>query len=315
MKRLEDFTAEDWKVCHWLGAEETFRHLATSKESTQSQKVVKPLHWHIACRLVVEGGFLPDQITPHPPFTAERRGTRWLLGFDPAAAGGGEATVLGGLKTKDVDVVVQKPGIGPVIAISCKCIGGAFRNLTNRMEEAVGECTNLHMAYAALVIGYFFVLRGHRAGSDPGLAKNDVAIQEDGSLVDGIIRYHEAFRNLEGRADLRDTISKYEAVAMSLLKTSGPETGNTVDTFPPVDSPLRAERFFETIYRRYDERFVYAAPLLANRNVTPRVEWDEGSPLFSGDLLAKTRDLPELDYEARISGASKSTVASPLEPT
>ena len=200
MKRLEDFTKADWKVCHWLGTEETFHHLATSEEKTQSQKVVKPLHWYIASRLVIEGGFLPDEIKPHPPFAAVRRGKRWLLSFDQSEASGGEATVLGGLKTKDVDIVVQKPGVGPVIAISCKSTGNAFRNLTNRMEEAIGECTNLHMTYAALVVGYFSVLRAHRAGSDPNLEDNDVAIQEDGSAVDGIERYHEAFRNLEGRA-------------------------------------------------------------------------------------------------------------------
>ena len=27
---------------------------------TQSQEHIKPLHWHIACRLVIEGGFHPD---------------------------------------------------------------------------------------------------------------------------------------------------------------------------------------------------------------------------------------------------------------
>lgn len=300
MKRLEDFTKDDWKVCHWRGTEETFYHLATSKEKTQSQNVVKPIHWYVACRLVIEGGFLPDEIKPHPPFSAVRKGTRWLLSYDQSAASGSEATVLGGLKTKDVDVVVEKPGIGPVIAISCKSTGNAFRNLTNRMEEAVGECTNLHMTYAALVIGYFSVFRAHRSGSDPNLADNDVALLENGNPVDGIVRYHEAFRQLEGRTDLRDTISKYEAVSLSLLETSGPNIGGLLDTFPPKHSPLRVERFFDTIYKRYDERFVFAAPIFATRNVTPRVEWDAASPIFDKDLLAAHEEVPELDYEARI---------------
>ena len=299
MKRLEDFTKDDWKVCHWRGTEETFHHLATSKEKTQSQNVVRPLHWHIACRLVVEGGFLPEEITPHPPFRAHRKGTRWLLSFDQKAARGGEATVLGGLKTKDVDVVVEKQGIGPVIAISCKSTGGAFRNLTNRMEEAVGECTNLHMTYAALVIGFCSVLRAHRAGSDPDLAPNDVALLKNGHPVDGIIRYYEAFRQLEGRADLRDTISKYEAVSISLLETSGPNIGGRLATFPPKDSPLRFERFFETIYRKYDERFVFAAPTFVTRNVTPRIEWDPKSPFFDNGLLIGYDEVPELDYDPR----------------
>ena len=297
MKRLEDFTKKDWQVCHWLGAKETFHHLATSKEKTQSQNIVKPIHWYIACRLVIEGGFHPDEIKPHPPFKVVKK----ELHFDPNVASGREATVLGGLKTKGVDVVVEKPGIGPVIAISCKTTGNAFRNLTNRMEEAVGECTNLHMTYAALVIGFFSVLRAHRAGSDPALAVNDVALQKDGNPVDVIVRYHEAFKQLEGRADLRDTISKYEAVSLALVETSGPNTGKLLDTFPTKESPLRFERFFETIYRRYDERFVFAAPILARRKVTPRIEWDSNSPLFSDDLLKQLGDAPQLDYEPRTS--------------
>ena len=300
MKRLEDFTKNDWKVCHWRGAHETFHHLATTREKTQSQNVVKPLHWYVACRLVIEGGFLPQEIKPHPPFRAEKKGTRWILSFDQNAASGSEATVLGGLKTKDVDIVVEKPGIGPVIAISCKSTGKAFRNLTNRMEEAIGECTNLHMTYAALVVGYFSVFRAHRVGSDPDLEDNDVAILEDGNPVDGIVRYHEAFKQLEGRADLRDTISKYEAVSLALLETSGPRIGGLIGTFPKRDSPLRVEGFFEKIYRRYDERFVFAAPIFATRNVTPRVEWDIQSPLFDKNLFPEHGEVPELDYNPRV---------------
>ena len=196
---------------------------------------------------------------------------------------------------------MEKPDIGPVIAISCKNTGNAFRNLTNRMEEAVGDCTNLHMTYAALVVGYFSVLRAHRQGSNSKLARADVAILENGHPVDGIIRYHEAFRQLEGRTDLRDTISKYEAVSLSLLETSGPNIGERLDTYPPSDSPLRAERFFETIYRRYDERFVFAAPKFVTRNLTPRIAWDAMSPLFGKNLVLECEEIPEIDYEPRFS--------------
>jgi len=300
MKPLDEFTKEDWTVCHWRGTRETFHHLATTKEKTQSQKVIKPIHWYIACRLVLEGGFLPDEITPHPPFEAKKKGTRWFLSFDQKAATGSEATILGGLKTKDVDVVVEKPGIGPVIAISCKSTGNAFRNLTNRMEEAVGECTNLHMTYSALVVGYFSVFRAHRRGSDPDLADNDVAIEVDGRPVDGIVRYHDAFRQLEGRTDLRDTISKYEAVALSLLETSGPNIGGLLDSYPQSDSPLRVERFFSTIYKRYDERFVFAAPSFVRLRLTPRIVWDARSPVFERSLLSKHLEVSELDYEPRV---------------
>ncbi len=90
-----------------------------------------------AVRLVIEGGFHPDEIIPHPPLVVENKAGQSRLAFDLAAEREDEQTVLGGLKTKDIDVVVAKPGVGPVIAISVNGTGGALRNLTNRMEEAI----------------------------------------------------------------------------------------------------------------------------------------------------------------------------------
>src|SRR5947207_3429464 len=92
----------------------------------QGQEHIKPLHQHIAMRLVIEGGFLPDEITPHPPLVAQKKAGRHQLIFDQSVELKNEQTVLGGLKTKDIDVVVAKPGVGPVIGISVKGTGGAF---------------------------------------------------------------------------------------------------------------------------------------------------------------------------------------------
>ncbi|TDW25636.1 hypothetical protein EV128_11766 [Rhizobium azibense] len=209
---------------------------------TQSASHIKPLHWYVSCRLVIEGGFDPDDITPRPPFRVVRRSGRApILHYDPSLAGGGERTVLGGLKTKNVDVVVTRDGIGPVMAISCKGVTGAFRNLTNRMEETIGECTNLHITYPALVLGYLVLLRGNRqseealeeaaeivaASNDPQpagkvLAANDIAIAIGGEPVAGIVRFHNALRELVGRRGIRDDVSRYEAIGFGLVEMDGP---------------------------------------------------------------------------------------------
>lgn len=141
-------------VCRWIGQADALANFAGYAGKTESQAHIRGLHWYAACRLVLEGGFLPEDVTPRPPFRATRRTSGWHLDYDPSVADGGERTVLGGLKTKNVDVVAVKDGLGPVLAISCKGSIGAFRNLTNRMEEAVGECTNLHITYPAMVTGY-----------------------------------------------------------------------------------------------------------------------------------------------------------------
>ena len=280
----------DSGVCRWIGLGDALRHFATFEGRTQSQRHIKPLHWYAACRLVVEGGFNPEDVTPRPPFVVvERRGSKELH-FDPEVAGGGEATVFGGLKTKDVDVVVAKPGLGPVLAVSCKGLTGALRNLTNRMEETIGECTNLHMTYPALVFGYLFVIR---ANLERMVAKkNDISVTDDYQPVEAIVRFCSALRELAGRRGIRDDISGYEAVSVGLVRVWNGQAGRLLATFPTSDDPLHVEKFFATLYRRYEERFVLGAESL--RSVTERVAWSPVSPGLAQQPVA-------LDYPPRLS--------------
>jgi hypothetical protein len=327
----------DATPCQWISGPQAFKEFATHKGKTQSARHIKPLHWYIACRLVLEGGFHPDDITPRPPFLVEQKKgkgrTRNLLHYDAKEGGTGEQVILGGLKTKNVDVVVNKQLVGPVLAVSCKGVTKAFRNLTNRMEETIGECTNLHITYPAMVVGYFAVLRANRTVEDalaaadldeedtatetgsapepdvpelPGSPKsveamkaNDIAILSDGSVVEGIVRFHAALREMTGRHGLRDEISRYEAMTIALIDPREINAGAVLDIFPPEDSPLLLSSFFQTLYQRYEERFVYGAPLLADRGITPRYEWDPESPVFERTTLG-SKDWPRLDFEARV---------------
>jgi hypothetical protein len=296
-------------VCQWVNLRQALYHFATYTGPTQSQQHIKPLHWHVACRLVLEGGFHPDNITPRPPFAVITRRGENALQFVPNLATGSERTILGGLKTKDVDVVVTKEGIGPVMAVSCKGMTGAFRNLTNRMEETIGECTNLHITYPAMVFGYLFVIRANRAaeiiaelGTEERvpartLTANDIAIQRGGEPVEAILRFHAALRELTGRRGVRNDGSRYEAIAVALIETTGVETGEVLAGFPPHDSPLRLEQFFQTLYLRYEERYLYGAPEL--RAITQRLVWSPASPVFS-HTENKTSEFPTLDYTPRL---------------
>jgi hypothetical protein len=211
------------------------------------------------------------------------------------------------LKTKNVDVVITRDGIGPVLAVSCKGVTGAFRNLTNRMEETIGECTNLHITYPALVLGYLVMLRANRqidellAGtaaadgeSDPGreLAANDIAIAKGGEPVAGIIRFHNALSELVHRRGIRNDVSRYEAIGFCMIEMDIAQKGALFPGYPEEQSPLRFEHFFDTLYLRYDERFVTSAPDLASK--TRRLEWAPDSPALT-ELT--------LDYEARVSGS------------
>jgi hypothetical protein len=295
----------DGNVCRWTTQADALRAFGEFAGKTQSASHIKPLHWYVACRLVIEGGFHPDDITPRPPFRVDRKsGRAAVLHFDPAVAGGGERTVLGGLKTKNVDVVVTREGIGPVLAVSCKGVTGAFRNLTNRMEETIGECTNLHITYPALVLGYFVLLRANRLSEQAleeaadivgqsidqpvvgkSMAANDIAIALGGEPVAGIVRFHNALRELVGRRGIRDDVSRYEAIGFGLVEMDGPARNGLFQTFPAEQSPLQIADFFKTLYLRYDERFVTSAPDLGR--VTRRLEWDSSSPAFADIALSE----------------------------
>ena len=298
--------SEKASVCQWTNQAQALAAFAGFTGKTQSANHIKPLHWYVACRLVIEGGFHPDDITPRPPFKVVRQNNQDHLVFDPSLGRGGEMTVLGGLKTKNVDVVVTRKGLGPVLAISCKGVTKAFRNLTNRMEETIGECTNLHITYPALVLGFFVIIRANRmteevlAGTDDEeaepmevMAKNDVALTEGGEPIAGIIRFHNALQELTGRHGIRDDISRYEAVALSMVDMRADARGEASTLYPDEHSRLRLERFFDTLYLRYDERYVFSAPDL--KRVTRRLEWSPVSPAFVGASAVDS-----LDYSARV---------------
>ena len=248
------------------------------------------MHWHVASRLVVEGGFHPNWIKPRPPFRVEEKGSRVFLHYDASAAQPGERTVLGGLKTKDIDVVVNVGDVGPCVAISMKGSLNAFRNLTNRLEEAIGDCANIHMGYPALVYGFLILMCANREGpvpvnlqgrlpSDPKTGRvrmGDVAIRSTGEVSEYIGGFHEAMVRLAGRKDLRDDVSRYEAVSILLASPDDTTLGKVVREYPPPDSPLHIDKFFVSLYTGYDLRYVYSAKRM--KSTTQRLVWDKESP-------------------------------------
>jgi len=59
--------------CRWLSLKEALTAFVLNEYGHQGQMHIKPLHWYTACRLIIEGGFHPDDVTPHPPFAIQQR--------------------------------------------------------------------------------------------------------------------------------------------------------------------------------------------------------------------------------------------------
>ena len=284
------------EVCRWVSLKEALTAFVQASDGTQGQRHILPMHWYVACRLVLEGGFHPDWITPRPPFVVASRGRTRILHYEPESAGGGEATVFGGLKTKDIDVVVNIPVLGPCVAVSMKGTLNAFRNLTNRLEEAVGDCTNIHIAYSALVYGFLHLFRANRPGplapgsdfpgdADGSVLHKDLAIGSDGLVADFIRNYEQAMARLTGRRDLRDDVSRYEAIGLLLVNPYERNIGQVEAALGFPAPGLKFDGFFETLYRQYDLRFVYGAANLRSR--TQRLTWDPASPALESPLISE----------------------------
>lgn len=282
----------DVKLPDFLNLKSALREFATLT-NTQSQEHIKPLHRHLAMRLVLEGGFHPDEIAPHPPFAVKRVAKRNMLVFDPASEDSGEQTILGGLKSKAVDVVVAKKGIGPVVAISVKGTIGAFRNLTNRMEEAIGDSANIHIMYPGLVYGFLHLLKGNDAGKAT-LKPNDAAINIKGEVVPSIHRYHDVLLGLTGRKFVRDDVSRYEVVGLGLVNPHK-EIGSLFGGFPSDESPLQLSRFFQNLLATYDLRYPYVASSVA---ILKRLVWDSDSSALAA-IKSKGSYKMLLNYEPR----------------
>jgi hypothetical protein len=225
---------------------------------TQSGEHIKAVHAYCAARLVLEGGILPEWVSPRPALVSTRLSNSACgLAYSEAAASRSERRVLGGIKYKAVDVTAVVNGLGPALGISAKSTGNAFRNLSNRMEEALGECTNVHLMYPGFVFGFLHFIKFTKASE--GQNPQDVSFGEDDRPLPLISRYHEVLVALSGRSTITDPGMRYESVGLVIYRCRG-ERAEIWEGYPPSESPVHFSRFFQRLYDLYDLRFAYPDP-------------------------------------------------------
>jgi hypothetical protein len=242
---------------HIVTLAEALRNLCAGVK-TQSQRHIRALHSYCATRLVLEGGFPPEWVIPRQGFSSDKvNNSEYRLHPSPEVEDTSEHRILGGIKYKDVDVTVLVPGLGPALAVSGKSTGNAFRNLTNRMEEALGECTNIHLMYPGLVFGFLHLIKFAKE-SEVG-SPQDASFDVQGRPLPAIQRYHDVMVGLSGRSTITDSGMRYEAVGLVVYQcvASGP---SILKTYPPADSPVHFSKFFGRLYDLYDLRFGYPDP-------------------------------------------------------
>jgi hypothetical protein len=252
----------------------------TQATSTESGEHIKPLHRYLVMRFVLEGGFQPADLMPRPPLAATLRGGKWYLSFERKSEDEKEQVVLGALKSKRIDLVASKEGIGPVLAVSVKGTSRAFRNLVNRTEEAIGDCANIHIMYPGLIYGFVHFLKAAHPG-DRDVRPNDISLDGSGDAVPAIKAYAKILDGLTGRRLVRNDYARYEAVGLAVLRAGQSEGRNPLlEVFPTPGSALSLSTFFATLYNVYDLRYPYTYTDPGLKSLV-RVEWHPESPALS----------------------------------
>jgi hypothetical protein len=229
--------------------------------------------------LVVEGGFPPEWLHPRPPLTSKSGpNNAHSLAYSEEAKSSTEQSILGGMKYKNLDVAVLPPGIGPALGISVKSTGNAFRNLTNRMEEAPGDCVNIHMMYPGFVFGFLHLIRFGRV--EDGLSANDASFDANDRPLESIVRYHNALCALTGRVSITDPPMRYESIGLLVYRCVEGKV-EIWSNYPAADSPIHYSRFFPRLYDAYDLRYAYPDA----RGQNHRKSW-----ITSTGILADTFD-------------------------
>jgi hypothetical protein len=242
---------------------------------TQSGQHIKLVHAHCSNRLVIEGGFPPEWVRPRPPLVSKAGPSNsYGLAYSPEAESSTEQSVLGGMKYKNLDVAVLPPGIGPALGVSVKSTGSAFRNLTNRMEDAPGDCVNIHMMYPGFVFGFLHLIRFGRVAD--GLGANDASFDSQDRPFDSIVRYHNALCALTGRSTITDSPTRYESIGLLVYRCLG-EKVEIWPGYPAPDSPIHYSKFFQRLYEVYDLRYAYPDA----RGINHRKSW----AVSSGTLM------------------------------
>lgn len=236
--------------------------------ATQAQQHVTPFHEYVALRLTLEGGFPPEEITPSTElFSNKITNRKARLGSKSDRNRGGEATVLGKYRTKAIDVVVTDEEAGPVLGVSVKTTGKAFRNLTNRVEELVGDAANVHGWSPGFVYGFLHIIKKVRLSAVEDT--NDASFADNGKPLDHTRRLHDVLKSLNGREEISEPADLYESTCLLVLEET--DDGIVIDPdYPPSSSPIRFENFFDQMYAVYDHRYCY----LPARDHHCRMFWD-----------------------------------------
>lgn len=157
----------------------------------------------------------------------------------------GEHKVHGALRTANSDVTSVEITDGVRLAVEIKPVYLAVgRAIWNRFGDVRSFAVNIHLKFPFAIVGGVMPIPTYE-WNDDGTKKSTV------HLVERLIR---RFELIGGRTSDGDPPHAIEATTVLLFD---PDTAELSDQIPGPDSPLRIERFAQTIVDLYEGRFIY----------------------------------------------------------
>jgi hypothetical protein len=188
-------------------------------------------------------------------------------------------------RTKDVDVCWPLDGT-PKILISVKSMQNAYRNLTNRIEEAYGDLALLRMYKQEAVFGFFYlILDGPVARGEVGQKKHG----QDGRVKPFTALVEDGGDYLEGPVETvysskADTIQKGVNVLLDMVSTT------------PIQNPLASAIRYDAI--------AFVPTSFSRSGIEPLTTPEAWNPSFSevDDLVSHQHFFERLLECARVRG-------------
>ncbi|MGP8199751.1 MAG: hypothetical protein ACLQU4_09650 [Limisphaerales bacterium] len=166
-------------------------------------------------------------------------GMNSLLPPAPDCVEVGPTRVIGGIRPQNFDVAYRPDGIR--FAYDSKTLNGresVGKNYQNMVNDLGAEATTVHARFASAIVAFIIAVPEPCLGNH---ARNLIA----------------ALTRLCGRDTLSGDLYKAEAIGLVVWH---PDTGGLDANWPPVESPLRIEKFSRQIEACYSYRYAGQPP-------------------------------------------------------
>jgi len=147
----------------------------------------------------------------------------------------GQVKIIGGIRPQEFDAAYRPDG--PRVVFDSKTLNdfkSVGKNWQNMVNDLATEAANVHTRFPYAIVAFIVII------PKPALGEKQKA---------------DIIRTLERLGTRRDVLDQTHLAEVISLLVWDPETGETDPSIPPLDSNIRIEKFSETLYPHYKNRY------------------------------------------------------------